>query len=104
MAIRLGAALGLRWLPRASGPVRPAAAAAAAAAALVGVRCFGDEATPVYTQEYFTGVHDIKPVISHTFLLCSTPQLIKNRPLVVFMKGDPSAPMVRMLSTVLKKV
>ena len=43
-------------------------------------------------------------VISPTCLLCSTPQLIKNRPLVVFMKGDPSAPMVRMLSTVLKKV
>lgn len=40
------------------------------------IACFstGDETKPAYTPEYFKG-------------------LVKNKPLVVFMKGDPSAPM-----------
>lgn len=61
MAARLGAALGLRCLPRGRGPVRPAAAATTA---LLRARCFGDEASPAYTQEYFTGVslHENRPV------------------------------------------
>ena len=57
-------------------------------------RCFSEEegTKPPYTNEYFQGVTKVAKVISVVITFAS--QLVKNKPLVVFMKGDPSAPMV----------
>ena len=60
---------------------------------LISRKYFSTDNKPAYTSEYFSRVSmHIKHSLCFYHLFFS--QLVKKKPLVVFMKGDPSAPMV----------